>query len=100
MNADQMIGPRSTGPLFPLFDNMRRSVQGRIRSAERVEAHLDSTRLCEPSFSPSVRTTGAFDERRPPCRPIPHKLHARCLTAPISAISKIKPKTYSKPDRP
>ena len=57
------------------------SRKGRIRSAERVEAHLSASRL-RHLLSARCADNGRFDERRSPCRSITQRHHARFPTAP------------------
>src|SRR2546427_1888363 len=61
------------------------SRKGRIRSAERVEAHQSASRL-RHLLSARCADNGRFDERRSPCRSITQRHHARFPTVPISAI--------------
>src|SRR6266481_3921935 len=61
------------------------SRKGRIRSAERVEAHLSASSL-RHLLSARCADTGRFDERRSLCRLIRMGRHALFPTVPISAI--------------
>jgi serine/threonine protein kinase len=83
----RLSDPTGALPLTCRIDRITlASRQGRIRSAERVEAHLSAASLRHTFFQPEVRTTGVSMKGGRHVDRSPQKHHARFPTARISAI--------------